>query len=521
VRPKTIRFVLPAILLLTLLIFVGSLDNEFVHDDWPTISENPYLQDLGNVDDFFVEPGMFAKTGTSGHTRPVLLATFALNFAFDAEPRGFRAVNLALHLLNVVLVYLFARSLLSFRERSYDAPVVGLLAAAVFAVHPLNVQAVIYISSRSVLLSFAFYLSAVLLFLRWRRLLENENRFERRSFAGLLVLTALALLTKEHTVSIAGVLVLLEVALFQARRRNWRRLLASLAAGGIPVALLLVYRAILMGSRSAAPNAVSLMHQTAINDSFAWHLATQAKAQLVYLGMFLWPSGLAIQHTLPPVRTLADPGFLTGALVIVAASVWALPRWWRGAVPATLVLWYFCTFAPESLVQLNMIVNEHRFYLPGLALIAGVAWGLVWIHHRVAKRTPWAGRTVTIFVCAMLLILAYRSWDYTKQWKTACTLWEHTAGVSPGDSWTQNNAGNCRLMAGDLQGAATAYERAIEVAPDNHLALYNLGMVRERQGRLREAIEYYERFEERAGQGRPLTQIRMKVEMLRRRLGES
>ena len=500
------RLGLAAILLLTLLVYAGSLDNEFVHDDWPTISENQYLRDIGNLDDFFVRPGMFNKSGSSGHTRPVLLATFALNYSAGSEPRGFRAVNLALHLINVVLAFVLVRSIFSGRLPWRDAQIASLLAAGIFAVHPLNVQAVIYISSRSVLLAFAFYVSAVLLYLHWRGRLERSGRIAPWSLGGFLLCTGLALLTKEHTVSIAGVLVLLEVALYQSRRRNGWRFLATLAAGGVPVVLLLLYRSAVLGAATAAPDVVAVMHQTALTDSFGWHLATQAKAQLVYLLLFLWPSGLAIQHVLPQVRSLAEPAFLAGSLVAFAALVWALPRWWRGSAPALLVLWYLCTIAPEALVQLNMIVNEHRFYLPGIALIALVARMLLLLR----------GRAMVAAVCAIVLVLAARSWHYTLQWKTACTLWEHTVVISPEDSWTQNNAGNCRLLAGNLAGAEQAYRKALELAPGNYLTLYNLGIVSERQGRPDEAIEYFELFEKQAGRGQSLVEIRPRIERLRR-----
>jgi hypothetical protein len=512
---------LAAILLLTLLVYVGSLDNEFVHDDWPTISENQHLRDLGNLDDFFLEPGMFSELGDADLTRPVLLATFALNYAVGSEPRGFRAVNLALHLINVVLSFLLVRRIFSGRLPLHQAQLVGLLAAGIFAVHPLNVQAVIYISSRSVLLAFTFYVSAVLLYLRWRDRLEQADRIAPWSLAGFVLCVGLALLTKEHTVSIAGVLILLEVALFQSRQRNARRLLAALVAGGVPVLLFLLYRSYVLesGSVSTGPAAAEVMHRTAVTGGYTWHLATQIKAQLAYLQLFLWPSGLVIQHVVPHVRSLADPAFLAGSVVTIAALAWAVPRWWRGSRPAVLVLWYLCTMAPEALVRLNMIVNEHRFYLPGIALIALGSWLLLLLRTRVAGLAPWAGRAVTAVLCGIVLVLGVRSRVYAGHWKTACTLWEHTVKVSPDDSWTQNNAGNCRLLAGNLSGAEAAYRKALELAPDNYLALYNLGIVREQQGRLSEAIDYYERFEDKAGRGQPVPEIRRHIEELRRRGG--
>ena len=517
-----VRGGLAAILLLTLLVFAGSLSNEFVHDDWPSVSENQHLRDLSNLDDFFFDPGLFSKTGQSGHTRPVLLVTFALNHAVGADPRGFRIVNLALHLLNVVLSFLFVRKIFSGRLPWHQAQLVGLVAAGLFAVHPLNVQAVIYISSRSTLLAFTFYVSAVLLYLRWRGRLEQSGRIPPWSLGGFLLCVGLALLTKEHTVSIAGVLIVLEVALFQSRQRNGRRFVATLAAGVVPVLLLLLYRSYVLeaGADTAGQPVVAVMHRTAMTGSYAWHLASQVKAQLVYLQLFLWPSGLAIQHVVPHVRSLASPALLAASLTTLAALAWAVPRWWRGCASAILVLWYLGTMAPEALVRLNMIVNEHRFYLPGIALIALVSRMLLWLRSRAMMRAPWIGHVVTAGLCALVLVLGVRSWDYAGHWKTACTLWEHTVEVSPGDSWTQNNAGNCRLLAGNLSGAEEAYHKALELAPDNYLALYNMGIVREQQGRLHEAIRYYERFEGQAGGGQSIPEIRRKIEKLQRLIGE-
>ena len=517
-----VRGGLAAILLLTLLVYAGSLSNEFVHDDWPSVSENQNLRDLGNLDDFFLDPGLFSKTGRSGHTRPVLLVTFALNHAVGSNPRGFRVVNLALHLINVVLSFLFVRKVFSGHLSWRQAQLVGLLAAGLFAVHPLNAQAVIYISSRSTLLAFTFYVSAVLLYLRWRGRLEQSGRIPPWSLGGFLLCVGLALLTKEHTVSIAGALILLEVAFFQSRKRNARRFLATLAAGVVPVLVLLLYRSYVLetGEATAGQPVVAVMHQTAVASGYVWHLASQVSAQLTYLELFLWPSGLAIQHVVPHVRSLASPAFIGASLTLLAALAWALPRWWRGSALAVLVLWYLGTMAPESLVRLNMIVNEHRFYLPGIALIALASRLLLWLRSRVAKRATWAGHAVTAGLCAIVLVLGVRARDYAGHWKTACTLWEHTVEVSPGDSWTQNNAGNCRLLAGNLSGADEAYRKALELAPDNYLVLHNMGIVRERQGRLHEAIHYYERFEKQAGRGQAVPEIRRNIERLRRLIGE-
>ena len=103
------------------------------------------------------------------------------------------------------------------------------------------------------------------------------------------------------------------------------------------------------------------------------------------------------------------------------------------------------------------------------------------------------------------------------QWKTACTLWEYTVTVSPDDSWTQNNVGNCRLLADDLAGAETAYRRAIDLAPENYLVFYNLGLVYERLESYQQAIEFYEKYEEALGAG-PVPHVQAAIDRLRRNL---
>jgi len=501
-------------------VYWPALDNEFVHDDWPTISENQNLRGLGNLGRFFSDPGQFSKTGRSSQVRPVLLTTFALNFSFSEHPRGFRLVNLALHLLNILLAFLLVVRIASRYLHASETQITGLVAASIFALHPLNTQAVIYVSSRSTLLMFSFYIAAVLAYLTWREKVEKGEDGRAVPATLYLLFAAGALLTKENAVSLAGIVILLEIGLFQARRRDRTGLVGSIAAGIAPVLLFLAYRSVVLQQASTAgKGGVLVMHSTAVKGPYFWQLATQVKAQLTYLWLFLWPADVAIQHSVSHVESVLDPGILLGLFVVLGGLIWALPRWWRGGAVATAVLWYLCASAPEMLVRLNIIVNEHRFYLPGLGLIAICSWLLVRAVHLLSKRSRELGFGAIVGVVVLVLALGARSRSYAMQWKTACTLWEYTVTVSPDDSWTQNNVGNCRLLADDLAGAETAYRRAIDLAPENYLVFYNLGLVYERLESFQQAIEFYEKYEEALGAG-PQLQVRRAVERLRQKLSE-
>ena len=254
-----------------------------------------------------------ARPGAAVRFRPVLLTTFALNFSFSEHPRGFRIVNLALHLLNILLVFNLVVRIGSRYLSASDAQWTGLVAASIFALHPLNTQAVIYVSSRSTLLMCSFYIAAVLAYLTWREKVEKGE--DGRAVPAMLYLlfAAGALLTKENAVSLAGIVILLEVGLFQARRRNGPGFVGAFAAGAAPVLLFLAYRSVVLQQASTAgKGGVLVMHSTAVKGPYFWQLATQIKAQLTYLWLFLWPADVAIQHSVSPVASVLDPGFLVG-----------------------------------------------------------------------------------------------------------------------------------------------------------------------------------------------------------------
>jgi hypothetical protein len=506
---------LTLILGVTAAVYAGSLDNDFVHDDWASVANNESLKGLGNLGRFFVEPALFAQGGPSSHTRPVLLVTFAINRAIADDAFGFRLVNLLIHLINVVLLYLLVGRVLRLAQVDERVAGVRLLTAAIFAVHPLNTQAVVYVSSRSALLAFTFIVAGMLLFLKWRSSFGSPEGPRVPALLGCLAMASLAMLTKEHAVSFLGAVVLLEVCLFQARQRSPRGLLASVAVATLPVVSYLIYRAIVIEPTPTS----GVFHSTSVSGPYVWHLATQTKALVAYLVLFVWPWKLAIQHTLAPVRSFLDPGFLVSAGAIVASVVWAVPRWVRGNLVALAVLWYFAAMGPESLVRLNLLVNEHRFYLPGIGIVAILAWVVVRAYEKLAVMRR--GRMVAVGLVTLLILgLGYRSYRYAGHWRDECSLWEYTATVQPDHTWTQNNVGNCRLLGNDLVGAERAYRRALELAPDNALALYNTAVVSARQGRYEEAIRLLREFDEKTA-GKMSAKTEKMIEDLRRRLPAS
>jgi Gpi18-like mannosyltransferase len=144
----------------SILAFGNTLDNSFHYDDSHSIVENYHLRSLGNIPEFFTDPGQFSREPAMAMYRPLLLVTFALNYAFaEYEPLGYHLVNILAHVLAALLVYSIASSLTSSRFK-------GWWTGMFFALHPVHSQAVNYISARSEVISVlmvlvAFYLVVV------------------------------------------------------------------------------------------------------------------------------------------------------------------------------------------------------------------------------------------------------------------------------------------------------------------------------------------------------------------------
>src|SRR3989441_8120343 len=213
---------LPALLALVIaLAYSNSLTIGFHFDDWHALQQNPFVRSLANLPRFFVDPNTTTVLPENKDLRPMLLASFALNHAISGDATwSYHVLNLILHWLAALLVFRIVRDHLWLGA---DAVAVAAGAALVMAVHPLNTEAVDYLSARSALLTTVFYLGAFDAAVRqWPRT--------------CLLLFTLALLTKAIAVTLP--LALLGYWLL-ARRRGGTgpplgllAALAALAVGG-------------------------------------------------------------------------------------------------------------------------------------------------------------------------------------------------------------------------------------------------------------------------------------------------
>ena len=437
------------LVLWVLILYVNTLGNSFHYDDTHSIVENTSVRSLANVGRFFVDPGTFSAMPTARMYRPLLLVTYAINHALGGDdPFGYHLFNVLLHAINACLVWFLARRVL---VRHATA----LATALVFATHPVVSEPVNYISSRSSLLAALFVLAGMLVLIDGavktaaRSTGRSPGRFFWRHHLALTVVGIAALMGKSVGIVLLPAAALWLWLLGPVGPRSW-----SLLVGPATAAIGYV-----LGTRAIVGKALLEPVRT-----HAIQLATQLKAIPFYAYTNLFPAHLSVEpqfseaaglFSLVPVVSLILVGSMTAAVVAL-----------RRISPAAAfgAAWFAVTLAPSSVVPLNVLVNEHRLYLPlvGVALLAGALLGAVTSHRRT-------------LMSALLIVCAGLVWQRNSDWSTEETIWLDAAHKGPAMPRVLVNLGKGYLEAGRYEEAIAASRRGLALDPGIALAHYNIG----------------------------------------------
>ena len=377
--------------------------------------------------------------------------------------RGYRAVNILVHIGCAIWVALLARALLSrlprphgARQRSWMALLAGLL----FVAHPLQVQSVTYVVQRMNSLAAFFYLAALLAWLRGRIARDSGSR--AAWWSGAALLGALALGSKEIAVTLP--LAIWGVEWFFFRDLDRRFALRSALFGGLPLLAVGIWLA------------ASLLPELGLgyagrSFSAGERLLTELRVVAFYAGLVLLPlpSRLNLLHEfslsaswLEPITTLLSAVMLAASLGLAAFLARRAPLLSFG------ILWFWLHLVIESFGLPLALVYEHRTYLPlaGVAIAAG--WGIFSLPGVVGRRAVPLGLAI-VFLLGIGTLVRNHVWD------DSLRLWSDVARKSPGISAAHSNLANAWVVAEQPDRAAVAFRRALELDPGNVEAHNNLG----------------------------------------------
>lgn len=438
-----------------LALYANGLHGPFHYDDRHGIVDNPYLRDPGNIPAFFTSTRYFSPSEpTAVHYRPLLLASYALNFRLGGEsPVGFHVYNALLHAAGSLILAALALALGLPSPLAWGA---GLL----FLAHPLNTEAVDYVSARSSLQSGVFTLLALYGFIRFRRA-------ERRGTAWLglsLAAAAVAVLSKEVAVVIPGLYLLYDL-LYPPPRGVWR----SWRGWGMHATFLAAGAAVLVASGHLAYFLKMAEGKVQGPRGILANLWLQAQVLVDYVRLTVFPVGLSIVHDFhgAAAPTLAAIAAAVGLLGVTALAV----RFAR-AVPGAALGWFLflIVLAPTTILPMNTPLQESRAYAAVAGLVLAVAALLA---RAPGARRPSRGQVAA--GAAVLALFAVGTVARNPVWGSDLRLWNDAVRKAPGDFRAHANLGAAYHAGGDLEAAVAEYRKAVAIYPREAAVHADLG----------------------------------------------
>jgi len=398
-------------------------------------------------------------------------------------------VNLLLHVLNVLVLFWVLYRATGYAGRSA-------MVAALFALHPINVESVAWIAERKNLLSMLFFLLTVG---SWGWYV-HKPRTSR--YLIVMLLFALGLMSKPQVVTLPFVLLLWDYwplerpafrhSQFAFRQNNsgessgekrtangeWRRLLEE----KIPLFALSAAGAIMTVKAQRSGGGFNPDY------TLFQRLENAVVSYARYIGNAVWPSHLALMYP-HPGNLLQSWQAGLALLVLIAISVLV----WRARQRRYLLvgwLWFLGTLVPMiGLVQVGRQAMADRYaYLPFVGLFIMVTWGVA----DFAQERHFPRAWLAVAACAVLLVLAVLTYRQIGYWSDDVTLWTHTIQITTGNYIAENELADALDARGRNQEARQHFLRALAINPDDAPALMYLAVHNQRDGKLREAIAQYQ-----------------------------
>jgi len=442
--------------------------NRVIHNGFIRYDDDAYITDNAHVKAGLTRAMVkwSLTTYDAANWHPLTWLSHAVDCQFfGLNPAGHHYVSVLLHAINAVLLFLLLQGATGFRWRS-------LMVAALFALHPINVEAVAWAAERKTLLSTMFFFLAMIAYGSYVRR-PGITRYWAVVFAFVL-----ALMCKPQVITFPLLLLLWD---YWPLCRAWSR---KLVLEKLPLLLLSAVSAVVTVRAQRAGGAVKSL----VEYSPFLRLETAVVSYASYLGKAFWPTTLA---GLYPHSAKLYPVWQVAASLILLALITMCVLHVRGNKPYLVSgwLWFLGSLVPMlGLVQVGFQSMADRYaYIPFVGLFMMVVWPAGdWIRDHKFPRYALA---VSAACCLLALgALTYRQIGY---WRDTQTFWLHTLAVTENNYLAEDNLGEFLFSQNRTDEAAAHFREAVAIRPDDLTANLNLGAYEYRRGNLQQAIERY------------------------------
>ncbi|HAI98953.1 TPA: hypothetical protein DCL30_05525 [Candidatus Peribacteria bacterium] len=442
-----------------LAVYAASLSNGFVNwDDGILVYQNPIITDFsfGAIWKAFTtfDPELYV---------PFTLLSYQLeHFLFGLNPFVYHFDNLLLHILNVLLIFWMLVKLTGRRE-------IAFLASLLFSVHPLQTEAVAWVSARKDLLSGAFFLASVVAYLSFR-----ERKSTMLKVLSLLLFLC-GLLAKVSIAVLPVILVLIDWM------RDGRLSLRKVAAKWPYLVLSIIFGVVAIVGKEH--NIIGLT---------PWEIAiVSVKSTVFYIGKIFWPLRFSVfYHYTGPITFTVSAFFVSAiilaALLIVACLLARKTKWmtiWG--------LWYLLLLAPSFVTFYKggeiFYASDRYAYLASLGIIVLAVAAIFWLTDLL--KVNWSHGISSVVLCALAAVLGVLSYRQSLTWASTELLYRRAVASYPDTFIAQHNLGWMLFQDGKLDEAIEHLEKAVEIDPKRALAHANLGIAYGKKGMYDEGLK--------------------------------
>lgn len=495
--------------LFVLAIYSNTLYSEFVFDDYKTIINNKLIQNSINLKQIWqANPLRFAS-----------YLSFALNYQIgQLEVFGYHITNIAIHLLTGISLFVFLKLLLKtplLEEKINVYQKLPFLASLVFAVHPIQTQAVTYITQRMASMGALFYITALSFYLKAtlvnQKALDSEKNYGRTTSFYIfiffsIIFSLLAFFTKENTFTLPIAILLIQYLFFTPSIKA----LLKKSLGAAPILLLAYFIAmasytqwIQLGNFNwkALFSTQILYSPLGILNKFSWnYLLTEFKVIIYYIKILFLPITQNLDYDFPMSKSILEPATFISLIAILAIIFVGIVLRKKYTLISFGILFFFLALSIESSIfPLNDVIYEHRLYLPSIGAIVAIICIYCEFQHIIKKNKRYTtehkaslARISTMLIFGIILLLSITTVNRNKTWTTQISIWADTIDKSPNKARPYNGLGIALFGKGEYALAARAFEKALEIRPNSE-EYTNLGKTLIQLGKYDQAAEKFEK----------------------------
>lgn len=468
--------------LIVLLIYGQTANHNFVnYDDNFYVTENPFIKDglswksIEWAFSFNPENSQWVPANWIPLTHLTHLISVQI---FGLNPAAHHLINTGFHLFNVLLLFFFLTKATGNKKASF-------IATTLFAIHPIHVESVAWVSERKDVLSLFFGLLAMHAYLKY----VVKNSIFNMLQVGILFFLALS--AKPMLVTFPFVLILLDYWPLNRITFSLNNSLANLLIENkrlllekIPFFLMTIISCWVAVSFQAKANTISSLQLISL-----WaRIENAIVSYWVYLQKILWPTGLTVFYPLPqkPYGTFE---IFFGFALILSVSIFAFV--FRRDKPYFLIGWYWFlgTLIPViGLVQVGVQAFADRYmYLPAIGLYFAISWEI----SNLKSIYKWRKEILFLILGSILFLLTLSSFFQVGHWKNSVTLFSHTLKHTWANETAHLNLGAAYSDPEDTDKKLKHFFKAIQINPNNHRPHYNIGDIFLKNEEIKKAIYHY------------------------------